>query len=93
MGGNPNATTEWDAETGGAACNRYRVFYEYWTLKEIRNLVVGDYIYKSPNDGNASNTFIPNNFNTKWFAFQAGGIKRAFKIERGTGKIIDTHNC
>jgi len=92
-GGNYKATTEWDAETGGAACNRYRDFHDYWTLKEIRNLVVGDYIYILPNNGLASNTFIPNNFNTKWFAFQAGGIKRAFKIERGTGKIIDTHNC
>lgn len=93
IGGNPNATTEWDAETGGAACRRWRQFHTYYTHKPIGRLAVGDFIYKNNMDINASNTFIPNNFNTKWFAFQAPGIKRAFKIERGTGKIIDTHNC
>lgn len=93
IGGNPDATTEWDAETGGAACNRYKTYHTYWTFNDITLLGVGDYIYKSPNNGLASNTFIPNNFNTKWFAFQAGGRKRAFKIERGTGKILQTHDC
>lgn len=93
IGGNPNATTEWDAETGGAACRRWRRFHTYYTHKPIGRLAVGDFIYKNNMDIDASNTFIPNNFNTKWFAFQAVGIKRAFKIERGIGKIIDTHNC
>ena len=33
------------------------------------------------------------NTTNEWFAFSAGGTKRAFKIERGTGKILDTHDC
>ena len=101
IGGNKAAKNEWNANTKGAACNRYRVFDTYYTLKRINELTIGDYIYTvdtplsfNPNyEYIPSDTFIPENWDDEWFAFSAGGTKRAFKIERGTGKILDTHNC
>jgi hypothetical protein len=101
IGGNKAAKNEWNANTKGAACNRYRVFGTYYTLKRINELTIGDYIYTvdtppsfNPNyEYIPSDTFIPENWDDEWFAFSAGGTKRAFKIERGTGKILDTHNC
>lgn len=33
------------------------------------------------------------NVTNDWFAFSAGGIKRAFKLEVGTGKILQAEDC
>jgi len=33
------------------------------------------------------------NVTKDWFAFSAGGIKRAFKLEVGTGKILQVEWC
>jgi hypothetical protein len=104
-GGDKNNKNGWNANTNTAACNRYSNVNTYYTLKQIETLNMGDYIYTkddtqmaggSPDlsyEYNSSDTFIPQNWDDEWFAFSAGGTKRAFKIERGTGKILDTHDC
>lgn len=71
------------------ACNRWEDQQSYYTINPIWDVQVGDYIYKDP-QGLTVLVFMDDN---KRMAFMAGGVKRSFKLEKGTGKILDIHIC
>jgi hypothetical protein len=71
------------------ACNKWGDEFSYWTFKPIWDLGVGDYIFKDA-DGLTALVFMDDN---KRMAFSAGGVKHSFKLEQGTGKILDVHIC
>jgi len=81
------------ANRHAGACNDWGDESSYWTFKPIWELDVGDYIFKDA-DGLTALVFMNDN---KRMAFGAdpgtGMIKRSFKLEKGTGKILDRHTC
>jgi len=119
VGGNFFQREQWARNTKEKACEDYRHFDTYLTLKRIDSLAAGDYIYfggdccGNQNPGgistqqtlitngtpdpnatyNAAATLVPPNNSKVWFAFSAGGIMRAFRLEVGTGKILEAENC